>query len=104
GRLYLFDWPAITVGRPEWDVVAFAQTVTVEGGVAPEQVMSWYAEKFPADPRTVDCSIAWFIAFFADRAWRSEIPGLPRVRRFQRQQLGTMLLWAARQWSLPQPE
>lgn len=103
GRLYLFDWPAITVGRPEWDIVPFAQSVTVEGGVSPEQVMSWYAQKFPVDPHAVDCAIAWFIAFFADRAWRSEIPGLPRVRRFQRQQLGTMLLWAARQWSLPQP-
>jgi hypothetical protein len=25
------------------------------------------------------------------------------VRRFQRQQLGTILLWAARQWTLPEP-
>jgi aminoglycoside phosphotransferase (APT) family kinase protein len=104
GRLYLFDWPAITVGRPEWDFVAFAQTVTVEEGVLPEQVTSWYAEKYPADRRAVDASIAWWLAFFADRAWRPEILGLPRVRHFQRQQLGMTLLWAARQWSLPQPE
>jgi fructosamine-3-kinase len=103
GKLYLFDWPAITVGRPEWDIVAFAQTVTVEDGVLPEQVMSWYAEAFPVNADAVDSSIAWWFAFFADRGWRPDIPGLPRVRRFQRQQLGTMALWAARQWSLPEP-
>ncbi len=103
GRLYLFDWPAITVGRAEWDMVAFAQTVTVEGGVSPDQVMAWYAEEFPVDTATLESSIAWWFAFFADKAWRDEIPGLPRVRRFQRQQLGTIAQWAARQWALPEP-
>src|SRR5579885_681065 len=28
GRLYLFDWPSIMVGRPEWDITAFALVVT----------------------------------------------------------------------------
>lgn len=100
GRLALFDWPAITVGRPEWDMVAFAQSVTVEGGPAPEQVMAWYGEQSPLDAAAVDGAIAWWLTFFADRAWRPEIPGLPRVRRFQRQQLGMMALWAARQWGV----
>jgi thiamine kinase-like enzyme len=103
GRLKLFDWPAISVGRPEWDIVAFAQTVTVEGGVAPEQVMRWYAEKLPVDAAAVDSSIAWWFCFFADKAWREEIPSLPRVRRFQRQQLAVIAQWAARQWNLPEP-
>lgn len=102
-RLYLFDWPAITVGRPEWDVVAFAQSVTVEGGVVPEQVMTWYAEHFPVNAAAVESALAWWLTYFADRAWRPDIPGLPRVRRFQRHQLGTLVLWAARQWTLPQP-
>lgn len=103
GQLYLFDWPSITVGRPEWDYVVFAQTVTVEGGPAPERLMAWYAERFPVDEAIVDGAIAWWFAFFADKAWREEIPGLPRVRTFQRQQLGTLALWAARRWSLPTP-
>ena len=103
GRLYLFDWPAITVGRGEWDMVAFAQTVTVEGGVLPEQVMAWYGEKFPVAVAAVDASIAWWFVYFADKAWRDEIPGLPRVRRFQRQQLGVLAQWAARRWDLPEP-
>jgi fructosamine-3-kinase len=100
GRLALFDWPAITVGRPEWDLVAFAQTVTVEGGPAPEQVMAWYGEDFPVDEAAVDGALAWWLTFFAERAWQPEIPGLPRLRRFQQQQLGVLLLWAARRWGV----
>lgn len=103
GQLRLFDWPSITLGRPEWDMVAFAQTVTVEGGRSPEQVMRWYGERFPVDPDAVECALAWWLTFFADRAWRPEVPGLPRLRRFQRQQLGALISWAARHWSLPSP-
>lgn len=103
GKLYLFDWPAICVGRPEWDFVVFAQSVTVEGGAMPEQVMAWYGEKYPVEPAAVDASIAWWFCFFAQRGWREEIPGLPRVRRFQRQQMGVIAQWAARKWGLPEP-
>jgi fructosamine-3-kinase len=103
GKLRLFDWPSITLGRPEWDMVAFAQTVTVEEGPSPEQIMKWYGECFPLDADAVECALAWWLTFFAHRAWRPDIPGLPRLRRFQRQQLGTLISWAARHWSFPSP-
>jgi hypothetical protein len=103
GKLYLFDWRAITVGRAEWDMVAFAQAVTVEGGVTPEQVMTWYGERFPLKPAAVESALAWWLAFFGQRAWRDEVAGLPRLRRFQRQQFGVLAQWAARQWDLPEP-
>jgi fructosamine-3-kinase len=104
GQLYLFDWPSTTLGRPEWEMVAFAQTVTVEGGSSPEQVMAWYEEEFPLNSDAVACALAWWLTFFAHRAWQPEVPGLPRLRRFQRQQLGILISWAARQWSFPSPE
>src|SRR5260370_23620741 len=85
-------------------MVAFAQSVTIENGPAPEQIMAWYGEQFPLNANAVECALAWWLTFFAERAWRPEIPGLPRVRRFQRQQLGTMIAWVARHWSLPTPE
>lgn len=102
-RLSLFDWPAITVGRPEWDMVAFAQTVTVEGGPQPETVLAWYGETFPVDAGAVDGALAWWFTFFADCAWRPELPELPRLRRFQQQQLAVLAQWAARRWALPEP-
>lgn len=104
GRLILFDWPAITVGRPEWDCVAFVQSITVEAGPPPEQLLAWYEERFPLENDAVACALAWWLTYFAHRAWRADIPGLPRVRRFQRQQLAVLASWAARQWSLPAPE
>ena len=104
GHLFLFDWPAITVGRPEWDMIAFAQSVTVEAGPSPEQIMMWYGERFSLEGNAVASALAWWLTFFANRAWRPEIPGLPRVRRFQRQQLGTIASWVARYWSFPVPE
>lgn len=103
GQLRLFDWPSITLGRPEWDMVAFAQTVTVEGGPVPEQIMRWYAEQFPVNADAVEGALAWWLTFFAHRAWRPEVPGLPRLRRFQRQQLAVLVSWAARQWDFPSP-
>lgn len=103
GRLALFDWPAAEIGRPEFDLAAFAQSVTVEGGAAPEQVVAWYEERLPLRPETLDAAVAWIAAFFAMFAWRPEIPGLPRLRRFQRQQLAVVLCWAARRLLLPEP-
>lgn len=103
GRLSLFDWPAITVGRPEWDMVVFAQSVTVEGGPLPEEIMAWYSEEIAVDTHAINASIAWWFCFFANRAWREEIPGLPRVRRFQRQQVAVLAQWMARQWALSEP-
>jgi hypothetical protein len=103
GRLFLFDWPSAEVGRPEFDVVAFAQSVTVEGGVAPEQVVVWYGERLVLRPDALDAAVTWLAAFFADLAWRPDIPGLPRLRRFQRQQLSVVLAWLARRLHLPEP-
>ncbi len=103
GHLYLFDWPSISVGRPEWDMAAFAQSVAVEKGPSPEQVMMWYGERFPLRSDAIEHALAWWLTFFAQRAWQPEIPGLPRLRRFQRQQLGVLIAWAARYWSFPSP-
>lgn len=104
GRLSLFDWPAISVGRPEWEIVPYAQSVAVEGGPPPDQILTWYHERLALDAAAVEEAIAWWVVFFAARAWQEEIPGLPRVRRFQRQQLAQMVGWASRQWDLPQPD
>ena len=67
-RLALFDWPSISVGRPEWDIVGFAQSVAVEGGPLPEQVLAWYGEQLPLSPAAVESALAWWLMFFADRA------------------------------------
>jgi hypothetical protein len=51
----------------------------------------------------LDASIAGIAGYFADRAWRPPILGVPRVRAFQRAQLKVSLAWAARRFDLPEP-
>jgi hypothetical protein len=104
GRLYLFDWPHVGVGPPEFDAAAFAQTVPIEGGPSEEQVMAWYAEAWPVDPAALDAAVASIAGYFANHAWAPELPELPRVRTFQRQQLAVTLRWAARRLGLPDPD
>lgn len=103
GRLRLFDWPFAEVGRPEFDLVEFAQSITVEGGTDPEQFVAWYGERLTTNPDVVDVAVVWLAAFFADLAWRPDIPGLPRLRSFQRQQLAVVLAWMAQRLHLPEP-
>jgi hypothetical protein len=101
--LRLVDWPHAGVGPLEEDAAAFAQSVTAEGGPLPERVMAWYAERAPVRPHALDAAVADLAGFFADEAWRPAIPGLPRLRPFQRAQLRVTLAWAARRLQLPPP-
>jgi hypothetical protein len=51
----------------------------------------------------IDATIAAISGYFADRAWRPPIEGLPRLRRWQRDQLKACLRWSARRFELPEP-
>ncbi len=102
-RLRLFDWNLSCTGAAEVDVVAFAQSIAVEGGPPPERLLDWYARVMPLRPAAVTHAVATIAGFFADRAWRAPIPGLPRLRPFQRRQLKVTLAWAARALELPEP-
>ena len=101
GRLVLFDWPHAFAGPPEYDLAAFAQTVTVEGGIAPERLVEWYAQRGSLRREVLTASVATVAAYFANMAWREELAGLPRLRMFQRQQFAVTIAWAARLLGLP---
>jgi len=101
--LRLFDWNFACVGPNEMDVVAFAQTITAEGGPEPERFVAEYDLLLPLRTTALEASIAGVAGYFADRAWRPPSVGLPRLRPWQRRQLKVMLAWAARQFGLPEP-
>lgn len=101
GQLRLFDWPMAMVGPVEVDLVAFVQTISVEGGPEPESCLEWYGA--PLREEVLDMALVWCVAFFAARAWQPPIEGLPRLRPFQRQQLAVLLDWSARRFHLPAP-
>jgi hypothetical protein len=101
-QLRIFDWPQVSIGPPELDVVPFAQSVTVEGGPDPEAVLAAYPGELRQDVTT--SAVVAMAGFFANRAWRPAIPGLPRVRDFQGRQLNVTLAWAACRLNLPAPD
>jgi hypothetical protein len=100
--LRIFDWPFASVGPHEFDLAAFAQSVSAEGGPLPERVAAWYAELLPLRPRVLRASLAGISGYFADRAPRPPHAGLPRLRSIQRRQLKASLAWAARVIGLPE--
>jgi hypothetical protein len=102
-QLRMFDWNFASVGPHEIDASAFAQATEAEGGPSVERTMGWYAEVMPLRSSYVDAAVAGIAGYFADRAWRPPIPGVPRVRAFQRRQLKVSLAWAARLLALPEP-
>lgn len=102
-RLRIFDWPFASIGPAEFDVTAYAQAIAAEGGPDPDRVLAWYEEVLPLRPAAVDASLAGIAGYFADRAWRPPIVGLPRLRSIQRRQLKACLAWAARRFDLPEP-
>jgi hypothetical protein len=104
GRLYLLDWPHVASGPMEIDVVAFVQSITLEDGPEPETLLGFYERHFPLTSAAVDAAIAALSGFFANRAGQPEIPELPRLRTFQRQQLKVTLRWAASRLGLPSPK
>jgi hypothetical protein len=102
-QLRMFDWNFASVGPHEVDAAAFAQATQTEGGPSAEQTIAWYAEVLPLRESHLDASIAGIAGYFAGNAWRPPIPGVPRVRSFQRAQLKVSLAWAARRFALPEP-
>ena len=101
--LRIFDWPFASAGPPEFDVTAYAQGVTADGGPEPERILAWYEAVLPLRADAIDSSLAGISGYFADRSWKPDVPGLPRVRAFQRHQLKCCLRWAARRFDLPEP-
>jgi hypothetical protein len=92
-RTVLVDWNVLCRGNSEIDRVFFAQTVTMEGGPAPWELL----------PGATPDLVAVAAGFFADRAPQPMLTNAPAVRGVQRAQLEVCLAWAARLLDLPPP-
>ena len=102
--LRMFDWPFACAGPAELDFAAFAQSITLEGGPEPEQLTEWYSEVLPLADDVLTASVVGISGYFADRGSSPDLPGLPRLRAFQRSQLKSSLRWSARRLALPEPK
>src|SRR5947209_1578939 len=96
-------WTPRLVRRAAHDYAAFAQSITAEGGPAPERFVEAYRERLDLDDHLLRLAISAIAGLFAQRAPEPPIPGLPRLRSIQRRQLRSSLAWAARLDDLPEP-
>jgi hypothetical protein len=92
--LYLVYWAQAVAGPPELDAAFFIQSIAVKSPLDPETILGWYREVNPLDPKIMEAAVCVAAAYFADRAWLPELPGLPRLRTFQKKQLVVALRWA----------
>jgi aminoglycoside phosphotransferase (APT) family kinase protein len=94
-KVWFFDWPHACLGADWFDVVAFAPSVTMQGGPPPEDVLERYPRYRAADPSDVTAALAAITGFFVRTSLEPPPPGLPTVRAFQAAQAAVARAWLA---------
>ena len=97
---WFVDWPHASVGPPWLDVVAFAPSVTMQGGPPPEEVVSAHSATRTADSDAITAAVVTLAGFFTHRAAQPPPPGLPTVRAFQDAQGVVARKWVAQRTGL----
>ena len=100
GRTWFVDWPHACVGPPWLDVVAFAPSVTMQGGPPPKEVVSRHSAYRAADADAVTAAVAEMAGFFTHQAAQPPPPGLPTLRAFQDAQGAIAREWTVRRTGL----
>lgn len=85
----LVDWNWVHRGNPDLDLAAWASSLHLEGGPAPEELLPGAGHLGAA-----------LAGFFGARAGLPPPPTAPKVREVQRAQLAVALAWACRELDL----
>ncbi|WP_044640477.1 phosphotransferase [Risungbinella massiliensis] len=107
-KLVLFDWAVLCSGPLILDIIFFFPSVMGEGGPSSERLLPEYKKIMEKGgiifPDFAERAATAFMAgFFAGRAGKPPIPGLPRLRQIQRLQLRIALQMVAKTLNLPKP-
>ena len=90
------DWPHACVGAPVFDLIAWAPSVVLEGGPAPEELLALHGQASGVDGDTVAVLAAAIGGFLVRHSLRPPPPGLPTLRAFQAAQGAVALAWLRR--------
>ena len=99
-RVWFVDWPHACIGPPWLDAVAFAPSVTMQGGPPPEEVISMNSACLAADGTAMTTAVVALAGYFTYKAVQPPPPGLPTVRAFQGAQGFVAREWAAQRMGL----
>lgn len=95
-RVWLVDWPSACRGAAWVDAVAFAPSVSMQGGPPPEDLMGRHPRASGADPDAVSAVVCALTGYFISRSLQPPPPGLPTLRRFQAAQGRVARAWLDR--------
>jgi aminoglycoside phosphotransferase (APT) family kinase protein len=99
-RAWFVDWPLACIGAAWVDVVFFAPSVTMQGGLSPEQIMARHPACRMADPDAITAAVAATAGFFIYGSLQPPPPGLPTLRPFQAAQGAVAREWLAERMGL----
>jgi thiamine kinase-like enzyme len=91
-RVYFVDWPWARVGAPFVDWLAFAPSVSMQGGPRPSELLRT-AKLGAVSDADINAVIASLTGFFLAQSRRPPPPGIPTVRAFQAAQGEVALAW-----------
>lgn len=101
GKVWFVDWPHAAVGAAWVDILFFAPSIKMQGGPAPEDLISRHPAVQKADPAAITAVVCTLAGYFTQRALLPPPPGLPTVRAFQAAQGIVARDWLAQRtgWS-----
>ncbi len=99
-RTWFVDWPHACVGPSWFEVVAFAPSVTMQGGPPPEEVIARHSAYRAADGDAITAAVVAAAGFFTYQAVQTPPPGLPTLRPFQDAQGIVARQWVAQRTGL----
>jgi aminoglycoside phosphotransferase (APT) family kinase protein len=94
-RVWVVDWPWAVRGHPLLDLIAFAPSVTMQGGPEPGELLRLSRTGRAGDRDRLLPLVAVVAGYFARRALLPPPPGLPTVRAFQAAQGEVTMRWLA---------
>ena len=81
--VWIVDWPHACIGAAWLDVVAFAPSVAMQGGLQPEDLLQQHPPCQHADPDAITAAVASIAGMLTHSALLPPPPGLPTLREFQ---------------------
>jgi aminoglycoside phosphotransferase (APT) family kinase protein len=95
-RVWVVDWPHACVGAAWFDLVCFAPSVAMQGGPAPEALVSMLPGPARPGPAALAAAVAALAGYFTERSLQPPPPGLPTLRAFQAAQAAEARAWLRR--------
>jgi hypothetical protein len=92
-RVWIVDWPWAVRGHPLLDLVAFAPSVTMQGGPEPVTTLALSRTGRAAEPDRLLPLVCAVAGYFVCRSALPPPPGLPTVRAFQAAQGAVAQRW-----------